>query len=153
MDVLLEFGSSLYVTREIRDWDTISLFSTLLRNSLLTFFAPVAPIPIPCYPLRRSSLCKTQRKVDIVLNNRKKKNLKILSSAATIQNWTPSCRRTQEVFDFLDTSSENSVSTYNQPNLESTQNQPSFFCLKFWALVKNHPRICQALLKNLSNTS
>jgi hypothetical protein len=56
-----------------------------------------------------------------------------LSSAATVQNWTPCRRRTREVCDFLDTSSENSVSTYNQPNLESTQNQPSFFCLKFWA--------------------
>jgi hypothetical protein len=40
-----------------------------------------------------------------------------------------------KVCDFLDTSSKNSVSTYNQPNLESTQNQPSFFCLKFWALL------------------
>jgi hypothetical protein len=57
-----------------------------------------------------------------------------MSSATTVQNWTPRQRGTREVCDFLDTSSENSVSTYNQPNLESTQNQPSFFCLKFWAL-------------------
>jgi hypothetical protein len=66
-----------------------------------------------------------------------------LSSTATVQNWTPLCRRTREVCDFLNTSSENahkhtktcksSVSTYNQPNLESTQNQPRFLRLKFWA--------------------
>jgi hypothetical protein len=58
-----------------------------------------------------------------------------MSSATTVQNWTPRKRGTREVCDFLDTSSENSVSTYNQPNLESTLNQPSFFCLKFWAQV------------------
>jgi hypothetical protein len=58
-----------------------------------------------------------------------------MRSATTVQNWTPRQRGTREVCDFLDTSSENSVSTYNQPNLESTRNQPSFFCLKFWALV------------------
>jgi hypothetical protein len=57
-----------------------------------------------------------------------------MSLATTVQNWTPRQRGTREVCDFLDTSSENSVSTYNQPYLESTQNQPSFFCLKFWAL-------------------
>jgi hypothetical protein len=50
-----------------------------------------------------------------------------MSSATTVQNWTPRQRVTREVCDFLDTSFENSVSTYNQPNLESTQNQPSFF--------------------------
>jgi hypothetical protein len=58
---------------------------------------------------------------------------------------TPLSRQTQEVCDFLNTSSENAhkhtktcksfVSTYNQPNLESTQNQPRFLRLKFWALV------------------
>jgi hypothetical protein len=58
-----------------------------------------------------------------------------LSSAATVQNWTPRCRRTREVCDFLNTSSGHAISTHNQPNLESTRAQPSFFCLKFWALV------------------
>jgi hypothetical protein len=76
--------------------------------------------------------------LDIVLYNTKKKTK--LSSTATAQNWTP---RMGEVCDFFDTSSrhakkytkicKSSVSTYNQPNLESTQNQPRFLRLKFWA--------------------
>jgi hypothetical protein len=71
----------------------------------------------------------------LYLITERKKTTKKMSSATTVQNWTPRQRGTREVCDFLDTSSENSVSTYNQPNLESTQNQLSFFCLKFWALV------------------
>jgi hypothetical protein len=84
--------------------------------------------------------------LDIVLNNTKKKNLqklqKKLSSTATAQNWT---LWTREVCDFFYTSSghakkytktcKSSVSTYNQPNMESTQNQHRFLRLKFWALV------------------
>jgi hypothetical protein len=60
-----------------------------------------------------------------------------LNSAATVQNWTPCRRRTQEVCDFLNTSSGHAISTYYQSNLESTQDQPSFFRLKFWAQVAN----------------
>jgi hypothetical protein len=51
--------------------------------------------------------------------------------------------QTREVRDFFNTSSghakkytktcKSSVSTYNQTNLESTQNQPRFLRLKFWA--------------------
>jgi hypothetical protein len=65
-----------------------------------------------------------------------------LSSTATAQNWTP---RKREVCGFFDTSSghakkytktcKSSVSTYYQPNLEPTQNQPRILCLKFWAQV------------------
>jgi hypothetical protein len=73
--------------------------------------------------------------LDIVLNNTKKKNLKKIKLNRTVQNWTPRRSWTREVCDFLDTSSENAVSTYNQPNLESTQNQPSFLRPKFWASV------------------
>jgi hypothetical protein len=47
---------------------------------------------------------------------------------------TPRRSQTREVCDFLDSSSGHAISTYNQPNLESTLNQPSFFRLKFWAL-------------------
>jgi hypothetical protein len=64
-----------------------------------------------------------------------RKKRKKSSSAAAVQNWTPRRRRTREVCDFLDTSSGHAISTYNQPNLESTQDQPSFFRLKFWAQV------------------
>jgi hypothetical protein len=56
----------------------------------------------------------------------------------------------QEVCDFLDTSSghahkhtktcKSSVSTIN-PNLESTQNQPSFLRPKFWAQVPKWPEM------------
>jgi hypothetical protein len=84
--------------------------------------------------------------LDIVFNNTKKKKEKKSSSTETVQNWTPLRSRTQEVCDFLYTSSEhahkltktckNAVSTCNQPNLESTQNQPSFLRPKFWALVE-----------------
>jgi hypothetical protein len=85
--------------------------------------------------------------VDIVVKTKKGKKEKKSGSTATVQNWTPLCRRTREVCDFLNTSSENaqkqtktfksSVSTYNQPNLESTQNQPRFLRLKFWAQLSD----------------
>jgi hypothetical protein len=95
----------------------------------------------------------------LYLRTEKKKNFKKTSSTATVQNWTPLCRGTQEVCDFLDTSSKkahkhtktckSSVSTYNQPNLESTQNQPRFLRLKFWALdIKYTPECCSGKKTN-----
>jgi hypothetical protein len=73
--------------------------------------------------------------LDIVLITKKKKKTKNKSgSTTTVQNWTPRRIRTREVCDFLNTSSNHAVSTYNQPNLELTQNQPSFLRPKFWAL-------------------
>jgi hypothetical protein len=46
------------------------------------------------------------------LNLKKNKKIKKkLSSAATVQNWTPRCRRTREVCDFLNTSSGHAIST------------------------------------------
>jgi hypothetical protein len=79
--------------------------------------------------------------LDFVLNNKRKTTKKKLSSDKTVQNWTPCRRRMREACDFLNTSSGHAhnivkvpVSTDNQPNLESTQNQPSFLRPKFWAL-------------------
>jgi hypothetical protein len=76
--------------------------------------------------------------VDIVVKTKKKKNQKKSGSIATVQNWTPLCRRTREVCDFLNTSSGHAISTHNQPNLDSTRDQPSFFRLKFWAQEVSH---------------
>jgi hypothetical protein len=59
-----------------------------------------------------------------------------LSSTATAQNWTP---RTREVCDFstqvpdMLKNTPKHVKVLYQPNLESTQNQPRFLRLKFWA--------------------
>jgi hypothetical protein len=79
--------------------------------------------------------------LDIVLNNTKKKQLK--QNQAQLQQFKTRHLDTREVCDFLVTNSghahkhtkrcKNAVSTYNQPNLESTQNQPKF-CVQFWAL-------------------
>jgi hypothetical protein len=80
----------------------------------------------------------------LYLKTERKKTFKKSSSTATAQNWTPQMR---EVCDFFNASSghakkytktcRSSVSTHNQPNLESTQNQPRFLRLKFWALEKH----------------
>jgi hypothetical protein len=68
--------------------------------------------------------------LDIVIDNTKKKTLKKSSSTAIVQNWTPRCRRTQEVSDFLETSS-------GQPSIDLTWNQLRInlaFCVQSFGL-------------------
>jgi hypothetical protein len=69
----------------------------------------------------------------------------------------------REVCDFFNTSSghakkytktcRSSVSTYNQPNLESTQNQPRFLRLKFWAQVSYHGQPPDAFIQMRKRSS
>jgi hypothetical protein len=58
--------------------------------------------------------------LDIVLNNTKRKKLKKnQAQPPQFKDGHLTAVWTRDVCDFLDTSSENAVSTYNQPNLES----------------------------------
>jgi hypothetical protein len=83
--------------------------------------------------------------LDIVPKNKKKKNLKKRAQLKHLKtgHLDPGGHERFVIFltqvpDMLTTHTKtckSSVSTYNQLNLESTQNQPRFLRLKFWALV------------------
>jgi hypothetical protein len=72
--------------------------------------------------------------LDIVLNNTKKKKS---TSTVTAQNWTPRRSRTQEVCDFLDTSSGQHVKMRYQSTINLTWNQLRInlaFCVQSFGL-------------------
>jgi hypothetical protein len=70
------------------------------------------------------------------------------SSTTTVQNWTPRRSRTQEVCDFIDTSSGHAHKQRYQPTINLTWNQLRInlaFCVQSFGLWKQN-RLCYEFL-------